>query len=902
MDLMAAVLGHPHLAAHSAADSLVAAQALVSHGVIAPARAGQPSVAHAIAHGIDATFVVNTDPSNDLPTGVLTPLASCYSPGCSPDTLCYSYACPRRSASSPNLRSHSLGHLAKRTISLHTSPARSLSLPSPSPLGSNAAASQPIAALWSSTVSPEILASVSVQERKRQEVIFELINSEREYVRDLESIIKVFMEPINAGGIIPDDRRPRFIRTVFHNIAELHRTNTVLLRKLVALQQENAVVSSGIGSAFLDLAMMFETYIDYGSQQSLAKALVAEEKTQCPDFVQFLEQCRLRPELRKLPLESFLASPTTRFARYPLLLKEIVKHMPDDSTEKNQILEAISRMQYLLTQLNLEAGRAENMVRLNAISRVLVQPEATGDTLRLLDPDRKIIREGKLTLRRQNGDIEATVFLFDNMLVAAKEKENGTLKVVKRAIPLELVVIKKELYNLGVTSNPSIVSLETVSQQSPAKGIQGIDRQKARPSDAPKSLSITIGHYGKDGSQLSLQAANVAELNSWIDAIERQKAERRSRLVPITSVMIWRSPSTSEYADMGPSTSLVWQGRLVVGGYTGVHVRTSVTDFTRIIDIRRVSKIDVQEDSRQLLVLADKTLYTYPIEILLGGSAAAIQKGRKVSSSVSFFKQGVLADQSIICTVDSKPLNSYIKIWRPKAAENSARTPFGMLFGSGQDALRPYKELYVPTETRSIDYLNTMLCVGSVKGFDVIQMSSLKTQSLLDESDEQLKFVLARETQSPVGVFRMRDGSFLLCYQEYSFFVDKFGRRIRPNWIVHWHGAPTEFAVVAGFLIAFDPSFVEVRDLLSGSLVQVILAGDLLVSTEREHVPSSASSTTSSVLNTTSASILSSSAAAQPATPVAFIRVMNTNPELLHLAVGLGGVTRIISLGRSQAR
>ena len=47
------------------------------------------------------------------------------------------------------------------------------------------------------------------------------------------------------------------------------------------------------------------------------------------------------PESRKLELNAFLTRPTTRLARYPLLLETVLKHTPDDSSDKTMIPKVI---------------------------------------------------------------------------------------------------------------------------------------------------------------------------------------------------------------------------------------------------------------------------------------------------------------------------------------------------------------------------------------------------------------------------------------------------------------------------------------------------------------------------------------------------------------------------------
>jgi hypothetical protein len=57
----------------------------------------------------------------------------------------------------------------------------------------------------------------------------------------------------------------------------------------------------------------------------------------------------------------------------------------------------------------------------------------------------------------------------------------------------------------------------------------------------------------------------------------------------------------------------------------------------------------------------------------------------------------------------------------------------------------------------------------------------------------------------------MTNMSALSSFIEFSFYVDKTGRRARNGWIIHWEGVPTFCALSLPYVIAFDPSFIEIR-------------------------------------------------------------------------------------------
>jgi len=154
----------------------------------------------------------------------------------------------------------------------------------------------------------------------RQEVIFEIISTEKEFVKDLENTMKYYVEPLRTRNIIPLEKREAFIKEVFSNISELRAINSKLLEKLVARQKESDIVEK-IGDIFVNITHEFFPYVEYGAQQVFAKNILDEEKQTNPEFLKFLIETEKIAEFRKLPLESFLARAITRLGRYPLLLK-----------------------------------------------------------------------------------------------------------------------------------------------------------------------------------------------------------------------------------------------------------------------------------------------------------------------------------------------------------------------------------------------------------------------------------------------------------------------------------------------------------------------------------------------------------------------------------------------------
>jgi hypothetical protein len=78
------------------------------------------------------------------------------------------------------------------------------------------------------------------------------------------------------------------------------------------------------------------------------------------------------PESRKLELNGYLTKPTTRLARYPLLLEAVLKHTPDDNPDKELLPKVITMVRGFLAKVNAETGKAENRFNLLQLDQQLV--------------------------------------------------------------------------------------------------------------------------------------------------------------------------------------------------------------------------------------------------------------------------------------------------------------------------------------------------------------------------------------------------------------------------------------------------------------------------------------------------------------------------------------------------
>lgn len=114
-------------------------------------------------------------------------------------------------------------------------------------------------------------------------------------------------------------------------------------------------------------------------------------------------------------------------------------------------------------------------------------------------------------------------------------------------------------------------------------------------------------------------------------------------------------------------------------------------------------------------------------------------------------------------------------------------------------------------------------------------METTERQSLLDQADTSLDFVTRKENVKPIHIERL-NGEFLLNYSDFSFFVNRNGWRARQDWKIQWEGTPQAFALSYPYILAFEPSFIEIRHIETSELIHVMTAKNvrMLHSSTRE--------------------------------------------------------------------
>ncbi|KAJ9612376.1 RHO1 GDP-GTP exchange protein 2 [Cladophialophora chaetospira] len=740
--------------------------------------------------------------------GVFTLLTECYSPTCTRDNLCYSIACPRRLEQQArlNLRPQPGLRHSNSKGSLHEDDQEQK--------------------LWINSVPKEVADKIDDKEKKRQEVISEIMYTERDFVKDLEYLRDFWIRPLRGSGSgnvnspIKEERREKFVRTVFGNCLEVLGVNGKFAEELSKRQKEQHVVHS-IGDVFLKFVPQFDPFIKYGANQMYGKYEFEKEKGSNPPFSRFVDETERLKESRKLELNGYLTKPTTRLARYPLLLDNVLKYTKDDNPDKKDIPIAIGLIKDFLARVNAESGKAENHFNLIQLNQQLKWNAGEYTDLKLTEENRVILT--KMNFKKSPTDnAEVQVYLFDHAVLMCRNKtvnKREELRVYRKPIPLELLVIAEM---------DQIIPRLGIAKRSSSSLIPGSKTSSGTPGQK-EIYPITFRHLGKGAYELQLYATSVTQRKKFIELVEEQQTKLRQRSNSFYNKTILCENYFNAQNRVNCLVPTDGGRKLIYGTDNGIYIadrwpKDKSVRPKRILDATQVSQIDTLEEYRLLLVLSNKTLTSYPFDALDPNNQNPLAtRPRKIQGHANFFKAGIGLGRHLVCSVKTSALSTTIKVYEPMddLTKGKKKPAISKMFASGQDALKPFKEFYIPAESTSVHYLRSTLCVGCARGFEVVSLETTERQSLLDQADTSLDFVTRKENVKPIHIERL-NGEFLLNYSDFSFFVNRNGWRARPDWKITWEGTPQAFALNYPYILAFEPSFIEIRHIETSELIHVM--------------------------------------------------------------------------------
>ncbi|KAL2311671.1 hypothetical protein Nmel_003406 [Mimus melanotis] len=354
----------------------------------------------------------------------------------------------------------------------------------------------------------------------RKHVIMTLLDTEQSYVESLRTLMQGYMKPLKQpeNSLLCD---PSLVDEIFDQIPELLEHHEQFLEQIhdcVQNWHEKQKVGDLLVQSFSKdvLVNIYSAYIDNFLN---AKDAVRIAKEARPAFMKFLEQS-MRENKEKQALSDLMIKPVQRIPRYELLVKDLLKHTPEDHPDHPFLIDAQRNIKQVAERINKGMKSAEEVER-NA--RIVQEIESHIEGMEDLQaPLRRFLRQEMVVeVKAVGGKKDRSFFLFTDLLVCTTlKRKSGSLRRSSMSLYTAASVIdtaskykllwKLPLEDVDIVKGAS----QATNRESIQKSISRLDEDLNTLGQVSKlSETLSFPHQGLDDVIKDLMAAIHRELS-----------------------------------------------------------------------------------------------------------------------------------------------------------------------------------------------------------------------------------------------------------------------------------------------------------------------------------------------------------------------------------------------------
>ncbi|KAM3925262.1 uncharacterized protein RB166_008515 isoform 2-T4 [Leptodactylus fuscus] len=284
--------------------------------------------------------------------------------------------------------------------------------------------------LWQelpSVIESGVLESMSNDEKKIQESMFEVLTSEASYLRSLNVLTEHFL----GSRDLQESLVIREKKILFSNILKVKEVSERFLMDLESRVDEDVIISDVCDIIHHHAVHHFSVYIDYVRNQVYQEKTYSELMERSPQFHAVL--CRLQelPQCQRLPFMSFLLLPFQRITRIKMLIENILKRTEEGSESEENASKALDAVSKIIQECNREVGRMKQTEELIHISSKIEFDKIKA--VPIISHNRFLEKQGELSEVQQKGSLfgikptkltPVYFFLFNDFLLITQKKSD----------------------------------------------------------------------------------------------------------------------------------------------------------------------------------------------------------------------------------------------------------------------------------------------------------------------------------------------------------------------------------------------------------------------------------------------------------------------------------------------
>lgn len=344
---------------------------------------------------------------------------------------------------------------------------------------------------WSQAVDSLFLQQQNKDVVKRQDVIYELMQTEMHHVRTL----KIMNDVYSAGMLQELQYDQQVVDKIFpclENLLHIHSQffQRILERKKESLadKSEKNFVIKRIGDILVNqfsgenAERMKKTYGKFCGHHNEAVNYFKDLYSKDKRFQAFVKKKMSSSLVRRLGISECILLVTQRITKYPVLLQRILQYTAENEVEHEDLTQSLNLVKDVIAAVNSKVSNYEKKTRLDEIynrtDNKSIMRMKSGQMFAREDlRHRKLIRDGPVSLKNAAGRLkEVQAVLLSDMLVFLQEKDQkyvfasldqkSTVISLKKLIVREVAHEEKGLFliSMGV-KDPEMVEVHASSKE-----------------------------------------------------------------------------------------------------------------------------------------------------------------------------------------------------------------------------------------------------------------------------------------------------------------------------------------------------------------------------------------------------------------------------------------------------
>ncbi|XP_061451967.1 A-kinase anchor protein 13 isoform X2 [Rhineura floridana] len=354
---------------------------------------------------------------------------------------------------------------------------------------------------WSQVVDSKFLRQQKKDVVKRQDVIYELMQTEMHHVRTL----KIMSDVYSRGMIQELQYEQQMVEKVFPCLDDLLNIHSQFFQRILERKKESLAdrseknfVIRRIGDILVNqfsgenAERMKKTYGKFCGHHNEAvnyfKDLHSKEKR----FQAFVKKKMSSSVVRRLGIPECILLVTQRITKYPVLLQRILQYTKENDDEHQDVVLSLNLVKEVITAVNSKVSNYEKKMRLHEIytrtdSKSIMRMKSGQMFAKEDMKRRKFVRDGPISLRNAAGKLkEVQAVLLSDVLIFLQEKD------------------QKYVF-ASLDQKSTVISLKKLIVREVAHEEKGL-------------FLISMG--GKDPEMVEVHASSKEERNSWIQSIQ----------------------------------------------------------------------------------------------------------------------------------------------------------------------------------------------------------------------------------------------------------------------------------------------------------------------------------------------------------------------------------------------